>query len=90
MSVTSGAALYELSPAWDARTVTLPAPAMWTALPERVAGPEAILKLTGRPEEAVALTVKSLLPKMLSEAAEVDRLAGLVHDLYQLRRCAWR
>ena len=59
---TGGAALKVALPACDARTVTTPAPVMVTVLPETVAGPETILKLTVSPELAVALTSKGALP----------------------------
>src|SRR6185436_14943709 len=53
---TLGAGAYVLSPACEARTVTVPVPVIVTRLPSMVAGPEAMLKVTGRPEDAVALT----------------------------------
>jgi hypothetical protein len=57
-----GAAFQLASPDWEARTVTVPAPVIVTTLPAIVAGPETMLKLTGRPEEAVALTVNGASP----------------------------
>jgi hypothetical protein len=59
---TLGAAFQLASPDWEARTVTLPTPVMVTKPPEIVAGPETILKVTGRPEEAVALTANGASP----------------------------
>jgi len=54
---TSGAALKLLLPACDAVIVQLPVPVIVTVLPDTVQLPEAE-KLTGNPDEAVALTVK--------------------------------
>ena len=56
------AAFQFVSPDWEARTVTAPAPVMVRVLPETVAGPETMLKLTARPEEAVALRVDGASP----------------------------
>src|SRR5437867_2885411 len=50
-----------LSPAWIAVIVQLPAPVMVTVLPETVQLPPAV-KLTGKFDVAVALTVKSASP----------------------------
>ena len=55
------AALKTRSPACAAVTVQEPAPVMWTVLPATVHGPLAE-KDTGRPESAVAVTVKSASP----------------------------
>ena len=55
---TDKAAFQFVSPDWEARTVTAPAPVMVRVLAETVAGPETMLKLTARPEEAVALRVE--------------------------------
>ena len=45
--------------------------------PEIVAGPEAMVSLTGRPELAVALTVKSASPKALfASSVKADRLVS--------------
>ena len=46
------------SPACEARTVTVPVPVSVTTSPSMVAGPEAMLKATGRPDDEVALRVK--------------------------------
>ena len=54
---TGVAAFQFVSPDWEARTVTAPVPVRLSVLLEIVAGPERTLKLTGRPEEAVALRV---------------------------------
>ena len=59
---TDGAAFQFVSPDCAARTVTVPAPVMVTVLPEMLAGPEAMLKLTGKPDEAVALTLNAASP----------------------------
>ena len=59
---TLGAAFQSVSPDCEARTVTVPAPVMVTVLPAIVAGPETMLKLTDRPDEAVALTVNGASP----------------------------
>ena len=58
-----------MSPACEARIVTVPAPVIVTVLPLIVAGPEKTLKLTGKPDEAVALTLNGGSPKVLSESA---------------------
>src|SRR5258708_25090297 len=62
---TGGAALQFVSPGCEARTVTVPAPVIVRVLPEIVAGPESTLKLTAKPEEAVALRFKGASPKVL-------------------------
>jgi hypothetical protein len=59
------AALKVPFPACVAATVTGPAPVIVTVLPLMVAGPEAMLKLTGSAELAVALTVNGASPKVL-------------------------
>src|SRR5258706_14329458 len=54
----------------EARTVTVPvAPVRVTGLPLIVAGPETMLKVTARPEEAVALTANGASPTVLSGSA---------------------
>ena len=53
-----------LSPAWDAVIVQEPAPVKWTVEPATVQLPPAA-KLTGKLEEAVALTMKSGSPRFL-------------------------
>ena len=50
------------SPDCEARTGTVPAPVMVTAPADTVAGPETMVKLTGRPDEAVAVTVNGASP----------------------------
>ena len=54
-----------LSPACDARTVTVPAPVIVTELPAIVAGPDAMVNITGNPALAVALTVNGASPRVL-------------------------
>jgi hypothetical protein len=49
-------------PDWDARIVTAPAPVRCTTPPTTVAGPETMENVTGRFDEAVALTAKSASP----------------------------
>ena len=56
-------------PACDARTFTMPAPVIVTVLPEMVAGPETMLKLTGSPDDAVALTANGGAPSALFASA---------------------
>ena len=51
---TSGAALYCELPAWLALITTFPAPVIVAVLLLTVAGPLTTVKLTGRPESAVA------------------------------------
>ena len=63
--VTFGAGPKFALPAWLALTVTVPSPVKVTVLPEIVAGPDAMVTLTGNPELAVALTVKGTSPKTL-------------------------
>ncbi len=55
-------------PGWFAVTVQLPAPVMWTRSPVTVQSPLAV-KLTARPDVAVALTVKSASPKVFPLSA---------------------
>ena len=62
---TGVAGLKLVSPACVALTVTVPTPVMVTVLPLMVTGPERIWKLTGKPDDAVALTVKGASPKVL-------------------------
>ncbi len=59
---TDVAALFLLSPACIALTVTVPTPLIVTVLPLMLAGPETMLKLTGKFDEAVALTLKGASP----------------------------
>ena len=59
---TGEAAFQFVSPDWEPRTVTPPAPVMVRVFPETVAGPERTLKLTDRPDETVALRVKGASP----------------------------
>ncbi len=51
---TSAAGCQFASPAWEAVTVTSPAPVNVSTLPFRIAGPAATEKATGRPLDAVA------------------------------------
>ena len=52
--------------------VTRPVPVSVTVLPVIVAGPETILKLTGNPEEAVAMRVNGASPyTLLANAVKV-------------------
>src|SRR5712691_35997 len=62
---TAGAAAKVVSPACDAVIMQLPEPVKWTRLPATVQLPLA-LTLTGGLEEAVALTLKSGSPYVLS------------------------
>ena len=64
----SGAGAYVASPACEAVIVHEPAPVRWTTLPETVQLSVAENE-TGRPDEAVALTVKSASPYVLSNSA---------------------
>ena len=66
------------SPACVALTVTVPMPVMVTVLPLIVAGPEKIWKLTGKPDDAVALTVKGGSPKLLFDNAPKFKQNGTV------------
>src|ERR1043166_9372057 len=50
-SIKIAAALKLLSPACEARTVTVPVPVMVTVLPLIVAGPDTMLKLIARPDD---------------------------------------
>ena len=60
---TGGAAPYVPLPAWSAWIVQVPAAAMWTVVPATLQTPEVSeLKVTVRPDDAVALTVKSASP----------------------------
>src|SRR5581483_4959894 len=59
---TSPAGLKLSDPACDARTTTVPAPLMCTVDPLIVAGPDAMLNETGKPDEALAVTPKSDAP----------------------------
>ena len=58
---TSGAGLYPLPPPWEAVTVQLPASVSEIVLPAFEQLP-LVLKLTARPELAVALTVNGGSP----------------------------
>ena len=55
-----------LPPAAEARTVTVPAPVIVTTLPAIVAGPDAIAKVTGRPDDEVALTANAGSPNVFA------------------------
>ena len=59
---TELAAFQFVSPDCVARTVTAPAPVSVRMLLETVAGPETTLKLTAKPDEAVALRAKGASP----------------------------
>jgi hypothetical protein len=60
--VTLGAGFQSASPAWVATMLTVPAPVNDSAVPpEIVAGPEPTAKLTGRPLDAVAERVNTLV-----------------------------
>ena len=60
---SAGVAAFQfVSPDWEARMVTTPAPVRVSVLPEIVAGPERTLKLTVRPEEVAALRVDGASP----------------------------
>ena len=59
---TELAAFQLVSPDWEARTVTAPAPVRVRVLPETVAGPERTLKVTASTDEAVALRVNGESP----------------------------
>src|SRR6266478_6404805 len=59
------AALKLLSPGCDARTVTVPAAVMVIVLPLIVAGPDTMVKLIARPDDADALTVNGGSPTVL-------------------------
>ena len=61
---SGGAALKTPSPLCDACTVTVPAPVIVSVVPDSVAGPDTMLKLTGNPDEAVALRAKGASPKV--------------------------
>jgi hypothetical protein len=56
------AAAWFASPACAAVTVTLPAPVTVRVEPETVAGPEVTAKLTGKPDDAVAVRVMGATP----------------------------
>ena len=62
---TSGARLWLALPRCEARTTTAPAPVIVTVFPSTIADPEKILKLTGKPELAVASTVNGGSPYLL-------------------------
>src|SRR5258706_443274 len=65
--VTFAAALKLLSPAWLAVITALPAPTRMTMLPEIVATPGSpLLKLTGKPDDAVALNVNAGSPNVFA------------------------
>ena len=66
--VTLVAVAYELFPGCDALTVTLPHPFKTRMFPLKVAGPDTIEKLTGRPESAVALSGRRVFESMTSVA----------------------
>ena len=59
---TEVAAFQFVSPGWEARTATAPAPVRVRMLLEIVAGPERTVKRTVRAEEAVALRVDDESP----------------------------
>src|SRR4051812_41572192 len=61
---TSGARAYVALPAWEAVIVHEPAPVRWTRLPDTVQL-SAATNDTGRPDDAVPLTVKSASPNVL-------------------------
>ena len=62
---TAGAASYVASPAWLAVMAQVPTAVMVTVAPERLHGPPlGTLKLTGRPELAVADTMKGASPRV--------------------------
>ncbi len=64
---TWGAAFQLALPAWSASIVQVPAATMWTVVPDTVqTGAVAEVKVTARPEEAVALMPKSGSPRALS------------------------
>ncbi len=67
---TDGAALYVALPAWSALIVQVPVDTRWTVEPLTVQTPVVVeLKVTVRPELAVALTAKSAAPYVLFERA---------------------
>src|SRR3954469_2100044 len=66
--LASGAGLFRSSPAWCAVTVHEPAPVMCTVAPLFVQLP-ALVNVTGRPDDAVAETVKSASPNVWSGMA---------------------
>ena len=59
---TGAAAFQFASPDWEARRVTPPDPVRVRVLPKTVAGPETTLKLTGSPDEALAVKVNGASP----------------------------
>src|SRR5512139_2443069 len=59
---TFGAGVYCPLPACEARTVIVPAPRIVTVLPDTPAGPASTLKLTVRPDEALALSANGGSP----------------------------
>ena len=59
---TAVAAFQFVSPDWEARTVTAPAPVRVRVLLEIVAGPDRTLKLTVSPEEEAAARVNGASP----------------------------
>lgn len=64
--VTSVAALYLSLPAWLAAKTTVPAPVSVTELPEMVAEPDLMLRVTGKLlVEVGAVTVNGASPKVL-------------------------
>ena len=76
LCVTTGAALKLLFPPCDASIITVPIPVKVTVLTERVAGPETIRKLTGRPEDALAEIVNGASTTVLEEMDAKLRLSG--------------
>lgn len=63
--LTAGAALKAAFPGWVASITTVPTPVSVARLPDRVAGPETIRKLTGKPEVADAVTENGGSPNAL-------------------------
>jgi len=58
----------------------MPAPVIVKVLPESVAGPETMTKLTGKPEEAVAVSANGAAPlSFASQGAKSDGLIALDH-----------